>query len=149
MLRKGSTALGRNVPPKLGRAVKRLAAAHPALPIVETARLLVDHYHGEGTWYSPAALAAELPKVKSSKVLAVLGLLSGEPYGVLTVKWTILGSEAKAPGDEDEQDLFEISASAAFAALHGESLEHPLTGEAIEAGRLRLHYQPNFPLANP
>lgn len=134
---------------KLSQIAARLATKHPGLPVRDAVRVLVQNYRGEGTWYSPSQLADMLPEIPKASLLKILELLSGDPYRVLSVRWTILGGGPKLdPTEDDDQELFEVSPLAAFAAMGDGFIEHPLTGEMIPAeGRVNLHYEPNFPLA--
>lgn len=81
--------------------------------------------------------------------MMALQVLSGAPYGVLTVKWTLLGSDVTHdPLEDEDHELFEVSATEAFRALGTGSFAHPLSGEEIAADRLHIHYEPNFPLVD-
>lgn len=138
----------RKMAPKLHRLTAHLAARYPHLPIKETVKVLVENYEGQGTWYSPSQLAEGLPAINHDVLLRVLELLSDEPYGVLEVKWTVIGKlRTHDPAEDDDNELFPVSPHAALLALKDGALEHPYTGELIEArGRVHLHYEPKFPL---
>ena len=132
--------------PKSVRRTARLAERrHPVLPIKAVVDVLRDRYRGKGTWFSPSAIAAAIPKLEAVEVLRAIQAIADKPFPILITKWVIFGERNKYdPTDPEDQEEFELDASEAFLASQQGTVIHPSTGVLVSAkNRVVLYYVAN------
>jgi hypothetical protein len=107
---------------ELEKLKERAGRVRPDLPTSRVIDVLVEHYHGPRTTYSPADISQQLRSYDPKSVLAALLLLDSEPLNAVQSHWVFF---------DDEGGQFEVSADELEQILASGEFYHPLSGARV------------------